>query len=248
MKRLGTVLAILMACTRADTLELKTGERLEGTFKQATSAGAVIEVGGQNITVPLDKLRAVYFGSAPKPFDNVSPADESMRALKGLQSITMSGVSLREYSPRVLDAKVKVDQYLSSPVAGDEKVRGAISVAMRYYELASNVWPLTITPLGRWTAEMLEMDRRLGLVLREEKELATCPAIASVLKDADATNERLVALAKIEAQKKPRSQDPSIIRGAQSDHVNPSLRLRPQILWGCASSKIGEAERSFAQR
>src|SRR5437764_9739127 len=43
--------------TLADVVELKTEERLEGTFKQADSAGVVFEVGGQSITMPLAKVR-----------------------------------------------------------------------------------------------------------------------------------------------------------------------------------------------
>ena len=45
----------------ADVVELKTGERLEGTFKQANAAGVVIEVGGQAINMPLEKVRAMFF-------------------------------------------------------------------------------------------------------------------------------------------------------------------------------------------
>ena len=60
------VLPLLLALSlRADTIELKTGERIEGAFKQATSAGAVIEVGGQAITIPLEKVKAIYFGVVP---------------------------------------------------------------------------------------------------------------------------------------------------------------------------------------
>jgi TonB family protein len=57
----------------ADTIELKSGERIEGTFKQATSAGPVIEVGGQSITIPLGRLQAIYFGATVRAF--VGPAD-----------------------------------------------------------------------------------------------------------------------------------------------------------------------------
>ncbi len=68
MKLYTTALLMPLACAaafslRGDTVELKTGERIEGTFKQATSAGAVIEVGGQSISIPLEKLRAIYFGA-----------------------------------------------------------------------------------------------------------------------------------------------------------------------------------------
>jgi hypothetical protein len=49
----------------ADVVELKTGQRVEGSFKQATSEGVVIEVGGQAITFELERVRAIYFGTAP---------------------------------------------------------------------------------------------------------------------------------------------------------------------------------------
>ena len=56
-------LAFIAFSLCADTLELKTGERMDGTFKQATQAGLVIEVAGQTITIPLEKVRAIYFGA-----------------------------------------------------------------------------------------------------------------------------------------------------------------------------------------
>jgi hypothetical protein len=101
---------------RADTIELKTGERVEGAFRQATSAGVVVEVAGQPITIALEKVQAIYFGAAPP----VRTAAESTRAqevidsLTALRSVTASGISYRDYAPRVLDTRVKVDRYLSS--------------------------------------------------------------------------------------------------------------------------------------
>src|SRR5258708_4832106 len=62
---------------RGDTFELKRGEGIEGTFKQATSAGAVIEVGGQSITFPLGKLRAIYFGVVARSAGGAVPSKES---------------------------------------------------------------------------------------------------------------------------------------------------------------------------
>ncbi len=56
-----------VASSWADVIELKTGQRVEGTFKQATPAGVVIEVGGQPITFEQEKVRAIYFGPAPPP-------------------------------------------------------------------------------------------------------------------------------------------------------------------------------------
>src|SRR5258708_7272722 len=89
---LAVVSSLFALSLRGDTVELKTGERIEGTFKQATSAGAVIVVGGQVITIPLEKVRAIYFGVAPKPVEKASLSREALAALKGLQSITKSSI------------------------------------------------------------------------------------------------------------------------------------------------------------
>jgi hypothetical protein len=49
----------------ADTIEPKSGERLEGKFKQATFAGGVvIEIGGQPVSFALDKVAAIYLAGA----------------------------------------------------------------------------------------------------------------------------------------------------------------------------------------
>ena len=71
MKTIGTFLMafafliVFISLASADVVELKTGQRVEGTFKQATPAGIVIEVGGQTITFKQEKVQAIYFGSAP---------------------------------------------------------------------------------------------------------------------------------------------------------------------------------------
>ena len=113
--RAVAVLPLLFALSlRGDTIELKTGERIEGTFKQATSAGAVIEVGGQPISIPLEKVKAIYFGAVPSASPTAPPpARDALDALRGLQSVVESGLTYRDYATRVLDAKVKVDRYLS---------------------------------------------------------------------------------------------------------------------------------------
>jgi hypothetical protein len=93
-----------------DTIELKTAEHIEGIFKQATSTGAVIEVGGQSITVPLEKVRAIYFGSVPaRTVSGPALSELAMDSLKALRSVTESGISYRDYAPRVLDTRVRVD-------------------------------------------------------------------------------------------------------------------------------------------
>jgi hypothetical protein len=89
-------------------LELTTGERLECTFKQATADGVVTVVGGQSITIPLEKVRTIYLVSAPPevlPMGSSpakSPGREVLDVLLALESVTESGIDYRNYSSRVL--------------------------------------------------------------------------------------------------------------------------------------------------
>ena len=49
----------------ADVVELKNGQRIEGTLRQATPASVSIDVGGQTMSIEGTRVRAIYFGSAP---------------------------------------------------------------------------------------------------------------------------------------------------------------------------------------
>jgi hypothetical protein len=138
---LAALPSILASKLTADTIELRTGERIDGTFKQATSAGAVIEVAGQTITIPLEKVKAIYFGAAPSAGPAVpAPARDAVDALRGLQSVVESGITYRDYAARVLDAKVRVDHYLASFPNDPQELRKTIENAMREYELAGRSW------------------------------------------------------------------------------------------------------------
>jgi len=63
MYMLAVLVSFFAGDLRYDTIERKTGEPIDGVFKQATPAGAVIEVGGQATTIPLEKVEAIYFGA-----------------------------------------------------------------------------------------------------------------------------------------------------------------------------------------
>jgi hypothetical protein len=83
--RIGLLFLVSFATVRADTLGLKTGEKIEGAFKQAGPAGAVIEVGGQPLTFALDKVWAIYLGTAPVAQQGPSVSADALDALKALQ-------------------------------------------------------------------------------------------------------------------------------------------------------------------
>lgn len=85
-------------------------------------------------------------------------AAEALQALKALQSVTVAGVNYREYSPRVLDAKILVDRYVQSD-GGDAEAKRNVQDAMNLYVFASSAWNTKITE--HW-AEIVD-DPRIDL-------------------------------------------------------------------------------------
>src|SRR5438552_7590475 len=148
MKRLilAACLTLAPAPVLADVIELKTGQRIEGTLKQATPASVSVEVGGQTITFEGDKVRAIYFGAAPQAATaagtTTATVRDAIRALRAVQSATGAGISYRDFGPRVQDAKIIVDQYVGSEQ--EPTPRPAIQSAMHYYILTGQAWGLQL--------------------------------------------------------------------------------------------------------
>jgi hypothetical protein len=98
-------LLTMAAATAADVIELRSGLRIEGTLKQASPAGVVVEVGGQVRTFEAGDVRAIYFTAPPPrpaaaPAGPVtgSPAVDELGSLKGLRAAAAGGgTSPRDY-------------------------------------------------------------------------------------------------------------------------------------------------------
>jgi hypothetical protein len=208
------------------TIELKTGERIEGAFKQANAGGAEIEVAGQPITIPLEKVRAIYFGAAPGPTQAAgpTPSQEALDALKALRSVTNSGITYRDYSQRVLDTKVKFDRYTSSVEAGAPG-RTAITLAMREYEIASQAWSLKFT---NDAGSALAMAASIGQTLMTDSEISQCPGIKQLVQS--------VPMAKTKTGPVPNFSLVGYVFGGS-----------PASVWPCASAQVAEAERLAAR-
>ena len=229
---LAVLPALFALSLSGDTIELKTGERIEGTFKQATSAGAVIEVGGQSITIPLEKVQAIYFGVAPAreattqaPPQEVAPtrkapSQEAMDALKAIRSVTGSGIAYRDYSQKVLEAKVQVDRYISSSANDSVDLRNAIERAMRQYELASQAWSGAI-------AHTENELTAIGKILEANSEISKCSAIWSMIGQVDQSLD------------KNRPNWPE----ERASKIGVRVGVRPALLWTCASGQLARAER-----
>lgn len=240
--RAVAVLPLLFALSlRGDTIELKTGEKIDGRFKQANSDGAIIEVGGQSLTIPLDKVRAIYLGAGPNATASGerAPYGEAVDALKALRSVTSSSVSYRDYAPRVLDAKVKVDKYLSSP-GGDDARRDTIRAAMQYYELAATAWNAEIV-------KDYDRAREVGQAL-QNPALAECPTVKKVIAESEASAERIsngteIVIGRMKYKNPPPPLSPGETREMHTKNTaamftGNSLGQQPGLLWSCAASKI----------
>ncbi len=60
------ILLLMALVASAHVVELKNGQRIEGNLKVATSDRIVVEVGGQDIILQADRVRAIYFGAGPE--------------------------------------------------------------------------------------------------------------------------------------------------------------------------------------
>jgi hypothetical protein len=203
----------------ADVIELRTGERVEGTFKGADDSAVRIEIDGRLVTFAPAQVRAIYYGSAPSIQAPAAPTalqerDEAIGALEGLRSVARTGLTYREYAPRVSEAQIVVDRYLRKEDGGPA-IRGAIADSFRFYALAGAAWNAGLSR-GNYAA------------VGTDSALARC---------ADA--QRVIAESK--------RKSPFIWRakGAGEGATTGMVIANDGIaaLWSCASDKLAEAEK-----
>ena len=134
----GALALLLLSITvapvaaHADVVELKSGQKIEGTFKGADDVAVKIEVGGQTVAFQPEQVRAIYYGAAPVSAEvQPSPVQEAMKAVRGLQSVSQGGITYRDYAPRVSDAKVIVDRYLQDTGEPESPGKASIKDALR---------------------------------------------------------------------------------------------------------------------
>jgi hypothetical protein len=229
--RLATAILVLLVFTwprpaSPETVELIGGEWVEGALKEATPTGVVLEIGGQSVKFPADKVRAIYFGAPPQspapilppassPADESrtpSPAGDALQVVKSLRAAILGGMGLREYQARVAGVTTVVDRYLAALPDGPES--DTIHDAARYYALAAAAWN-----------NQGAVSRTVWL--RKDEALARCPAYQDFVRAMRAKGESFYA---------ERVTRYVVI----SDGVI-------SVLWSCASEKIGEAEALLAK-
>jgi hypothetical protein len=206
----------------ADVVELKTGQRVEGTLRQADQATVSVEVGGQVVTFKAEQVKTISYGAASASTSQSAPASEALRALKALQSATSVGITYRYYAPRVIDTKVQVDRFLLGNAIGPE--RAHMLAAMGYYELAAQAWSYASTePLGGF----------VGVGQRVEAERATCPSLQSLVDQGVSRAARMRS-----TTEEDRLRSIGIVTGSSG----------LTIVWACAAAELAEAEKLLAEK
>jgi hypothetical protein len=230
--------------SRVDTLELKTGEHVQGKFKRADSSEIVMEVAGQPIAVSLEKVKAIYFGAVPNSAPMAAPSSsvlqEALDGLKALRSVTNSGIAYRDYAQRVLDARVKVDRYLSLADKGDVESghTRAVRVAMLEYELASQAWLTKIDPPHG------DLWRPMGTTM-QDPEVAKCPIVKASTEFVDNPPPPAPSRSRFSVPSKPMERVDNL--GLTLSIAGGSARVWPSgttvsAIWACAAEQIKQAE------
>jgi len=147
-------LSLALTCA-AETVELKSGQRIDGTVKAITGEEVLLEVAGQPLKFPLANVSAIYFAAPPKS-TVANPLNDALRVLKGLQSAVYGGVTYDDFAPRVTDAKIQIDQMLSD--APDSPAKKSLAEALGFYVYASSAWNAHITH-GRDVAQCKALER-----------------------------------------------------------------------------------------
>lgn len=222
--RLGAVVAaafvvVFVATVRADVVELKNGQRVEGVLKQADQSTVTVEVGGQAVTFKSEQVKAIYYGSVASAPSVAGPAVPSplanaLRALKDLQSVVRGGVSFRDYGPRVTEANIVVDRFLETPVSGDEGVHDALRDAIGFHQVAVRLWTVKVEGKRPVTSPgSLDIDFRGAVALFDK-----CPATQLPVKGLITIDESALKPAARQQWRDPLSE-----------------------LWNCADERIATA-------
>ena len=137
---------------------------------------------------------------------------DALDALRGLKSATEVGINLRDYAPRVVDAKVKLDKYLATaPKDGQQ-----LEPIMRLYVMALQAWTMKAGQKGTPFAISEE--------IMASPELSSCPAM-----------QNLIVIVKKESEEKVGLFGP---KDTPAQWLGVHLFTSQGVLWKCAAEKL----------
>jgi len=164
----AVVLALTGTAARADIVELRNGEHVEGKLQQASPAFVAIEVNGRMLTYPTDQVLTIRFGTPsppatagagssdppatpPRPGAPAAPvarattpprapeARDALTALQEFREFLGGGVNYAEYSAKLADVRKKVERVPRGGLASTDGVP-ELERALRYYTVARSAW------------------------------------------------------------------------------------------------------------
>lgn len=136
-----------------------------------------------------------------------------------------AGVSYRDYSARVLDAKVASDRMPTTNI----EAKKAVELATEFYVIASAAWNAGLMRPGSPSAEAQYAQAGRNPLVKE------CPGMWAQIQKVEsnwATMSR-------PANAPPPPPEP--VRHGQT------ISFKKELLWSCASERIAEAERLLKQ-
>ena len=222
-----------------EVVELNGGDWVEGTLKEATPAGVVMEVGGQTITFAADRVRAIYFRAASQPTTAPSPPPASPPAPAPASPAAAAPTSAPAIPP------VKGSSAAADALLVVKSLRSAILAGMSFREYQARV-NAAVTIVDRYLAALPDGP---------ESESINDAVRYFVLAESAWSNQgaasRTVWLRKVDALDRcPAYQD--FARQMQSkgdayyaERVKNYVVISDgviSVLWSCASDKIAEVE------
>lgn len=136
-------------------VQLKNGQKVEGNFKGATSHEIHVEVASQILKFKIDEVSHIIFDNkffSKEHSNNLTPisfkssAKKALRSVKAIQSLIRAGVTYRDYSSKVNDSKIIVDEFLDEyNDSKHEDFNRLIGNAIGFYNAASLAWSSKIT-------------------------------------------------------------------------------------------------------
>jgi hypothetical protein len=129
--------------SRTVTISLKHDAPVTGRFVQADENTVKIEVAGNLLSINLDDVSNIAFsGDAGSPSKS-NPAREVIKELKALDAAAQVGINYRDYSSRLIEAKIRLDELFKELPEGEAKKD--LSEAWELYIKTGEVWRLSLS-------------------------------------------------------------------------------------------------------
>jgi hypothetical protein len=211
MKSIYTTL-ILATAALAQTAQMTPDEKRGYDERVREASQKIAETRGQILA---QKLKAEGDARVAGPID----------ALRGLNSVVEVGVNFRDYSTRVLDAKVKVDKYLAD-APKDDDARTKMQSTMRLYVLALQAWS------ARIQKEVGPVE--IGEEIMASPEFSTCGDMPQLIEQAKSKRPWYEETT-VKLTEKQKAAMRSTDRSTPASNLASELRDHPGTLWKCAA-------------